>query len=312
MYYGNADVTSQQNKTVVWDENTKMVQHLQESPANGVAGHLDSTQYANNGTPQGFDGTATSTTNGTGQIDGADVFDGSDYVDCGNDESLDITDKITISAWVELDDIDSDAIILSKGDIDGEGGYILRRFSSGKFYAYTYIDGDWYNNLLYGDISQADKWYNVVLTFDGDISKLYVNNILVDEKTYSGTIEKTTSDLKLGTNGDNSRYFPGTIDEVRVSNTARSADWIATEYNNQSNPTEFYSLGIEEVPSPVALSSFTYRKAITIDHTKVSADLTDFPVLVNLPTDASLASHAQADGDDILFTSNDISWSTGT
>jgi outer membrane protein assembly factor BamB len=33
----------------------------------------------------------------------------------------------------------------------------------------------------------------------------------------------------------------GLIDEVRISNVARSAAWITTEYNNQSSPATFYS-----------------------------------------------------------------------
>jgi hypothetical protein len=36
------------------------------------------------------------------------------------------------------------------------------------------------------------------------------------------------------------------IDEARVSCSARSADWIKTEYNNQSSPAAFYTLGPEE------------------------------------------------------------------
>ena len=51
--------------------------------------------------------------------------------------------------------------------------------------------------------------------------------------------------------------------------------------------------------------SWQFRKEITIDATKVSSGPhTDFPVLVNLTSDASLAANAQADGDDILFTSS--------
>ena len=51
--------------------------------------------------------------------------------------------------------------------------------------------------------------------------------------------------------------------------------------------------------------SWQLRKSITIDATKVSSGPhTDFPVLVNLSSDASLAANAQTDGDDILFTSS--------
>ncbi|MEE8264025.1 MAG: DUF2341 domain-containing protein, partial [Gammaproteobacteria bacterium] len=48
-----------------------------------------------------------------------------------------------------------------------------------------------------------------------------------------------------------------------------------------------------------------FRKALSIDQGKVTATLTDFPVLVNLGSDADLAADAQPDFDDILFTSDD-------
>jgi hypothetical protein len=53
-------------------------------------------------------------------------------------------------------------------------------------------------------------------------------------------------------------------------------------------------------------TSWTYRKAITIDHTKVpNTDQASFPVLVSLTSDAGLSTHARTDGYDILFTSSD-------
>ena len=51
-------------------------------------------------------------------------------------------------------------------------------------------------------------------------------------------------------------------------------------------------------------TSWQYRKQITIDHTKVQEDLTDFPVLISI-TDNDLKTKAQEDGDDILFTDFD-------
>jgi hypothetical protein len=35
------------------------------------------------------------------------------------------------------------------------------------------------------------------------------------------------------------QLFDGMIDEVRISNVARSDTWIKTEYNNQNSPTSF-------------------------------------------------------------------------
>src|SRR6266498_101169 len=39
--------------------------------------------------------------------------------------------------------------------------------------------------------------------------------------------------------------FKGSVDELRVSSIARSSDWIATEFSNQSSPATFYTLGAE-------------------------------------------------------------------
>ena len=52
-------------------------------------------------------------------------------------------------------------------------------------------------------------------------------------------------------------------------------------------------------------SSWQYRKKITIDSTKVDADLTDFPVLVKLTSTNFDFSKARSDGFDIRFTSSD-------
>ena len=47
-----------------------------------------------------------------------------------------------------------------------------------------------------------------------------------------------------------------------------------------------------------------YRKAITVNSSHVDANLTDFPLLIDV-TDTELDSGVQPDGDDILFTSDD-------
>ncbi len=49
---------------------------------------------------------------------------------------------------------------------------------------------------------------------------------------------------------------------------------------------------------------WTYRKQITIPYSKVNGPLTNFPVLIDI-TDSDLAAHAQGDGDDIVFTTDE-------
>ena len=42
--------------------------------------------------------------------------------------------------------------------------------------------------------------------------------------------------------GAGTDYFKGIIDEVRLSSVARSPSYITASYNNQNNPSTFYTL----------------------------------------------------------------------
>jgi hypothetical protein len=70
-----------------------------------------------------------------------------------------------------------------------------------------------------------------------------------------------------------------------------------------------YQAGTQSVTQTITKAwydpNWQYRKQITIDCTKVSSDLVDFPVLIDQTSDADLASHARNDGWDIVFTSSD-------
>ncbi|MCK5413091.1 MAG: DUF2341 domain-containing protein, partial [Candidatus Pacebacteria bacterium] len=322
MYYGNATIASQQNPTVVWDSNHKMVQHLSEDPSTGAPQSIDSTQYSNDGTSAG---SMTSGDQVAGQIDGSLDFDGTDdYVNAGNDASLDITGNISVSGWVYINNIDTEDVAFVsniKYDSGFLGGFYLgewytsstRRFifQIGKSTEDTFVQAiDSTRNVS----NYYNQWLYLTGVYNGTNVLLYLNGVQIKSSAYNGLNSSNVNDLVIGKHSYSSNYLNGTIDEVRVSNTARSADWIATEYNNQSQPTEFYFIGIEEVQSPSNLSAWSYRKAITIDNTKVSgsSDLTNFPVLINLPTDANLATNAQVDGDDILFTTSSTNWATAT
>jgi hypothetical protein len=74
-----------------------------------------------------------------------------------------------------------------------------------------------------------------------------------------------------------SSFFKGGIDEVRISSVARSAYWIAAEYANQSTPNTFYaiSIGAELVASgpssPITISGLTLGETYTFIATAVNA-----------------------------------------
>ena len=74
---------------------------------------------------------------------------------------------------------------------------------------------------------------------------------------------------------------------------------------NSAGDNSSYEVKWSDDPDPGWYNpNWNYRKNITINYTKVDAALTNFPVLINV-TDSDLATDAQDDGDDILFTASD-------
>jgi hypothetical protein len=53
----------------------------------------------------------------------------------------------------------------------------------------------------------------------------------------------------------------GIGDEFRVSDDEKSAAWVTTGFNNQSNPVAFYTVGAEEQSTPVESSSWSGLKS---------------------------------------------------
>jgi hypothetical protein len=74
---------------------------------------------------------------------------------------------------------------------------------------------------------------------------LYKNGTLVGSASCTpGTLNNF--DIGNNSGGDTNYGWQGYLDEFRTSNSVRSADWIKTEYNNQSSPSSFVSVGITQ------------------------------------------------------------------
>jgi len=162
--------------------------------------------------------------------------------------------------------------------------------------------------ILYGyvksevvNVSIDTNWHYVSLTYDGSNLKLYKDGEEVDSTSLSGAISTTDNNLLLG------EYMTGTLDELRVSDTARGAAWINTTYQNTNSPTTFATFGTQVG----ALTAWSYRKQIWINASQIENDLPYFPVLVST-TDANLKNNAHATGNDIIFTNSSVNWSTGS
>jgi hypothetical protein len=95
------------------------------------------------------------------------------------------------------------------------------------------------------DFSLAE-WNYIVCRLDRATDLLYI---------YGNGTQDATGDASALGNIDNSKslrlpmspsyYFDGWVDEFRLTNLSRSANWIQTEYINYHDPSSFYTVGSE-------------------------------------------------------------------
>jgi hypothetical protein len=167
-------------------------------------------------------------------------------------------------------------------------------------------------------VSLVGTWQHIVFIWDGTGAgefRVYLNGtsndvdyVRLGTHTAWNTFSIGTEDDDIdgpGGDAEGDRFIHAVLSEFRLSNDLRSSDWIATEFENQNNPQEFYSIDSEEnytEPFDWDYTPLNYRKEIIIDSTKVSGDLINFPVLIDLyDEDLRDIDKVQTDGDDILF-----------
>jgi hypothetical protein len=288
-------------KQNVWTNNFVGVWYLNETATDeGTTGtHYDST--SNN-----HDGDQVENENIAGQVGNGQDFDGDDdWIDVGS--SIPNLTSATWSAWVKQDTADDYACVIAKWAAGDEGWLFAAR--STKIAVETPNDTVYYST----NTMSINTWYHIAATADGSVVRMYKDGSADETTSQSSAINNTGTSTYIGRIPNFAWYYPGIIDEVRLSNAARSAAWINAEYDNQDDPSTFVVEQTAENAETYAGwydSNWVYRKHIRIDSSRVAGDVEYFPVLIN-STDqdwrdtANSGNVAQADGGDILFTSSD-------
>lgn len=244
IHYGNSSITtSQEDKAGVWGSSFALVTHLEDGIT--VTG-ADST--GNNHTPLiGSNVPAV-----TGQIDGGsshfsgDVDNTLRYAEIS--DSLSPTTAVTLSLWFKRQGVSTNQIVVNKGDgATNPGSSYEFAFNTSNQLRFEINDGSAWKTATYSTaISDTTIWHLAHGTFDGSDVKIYTEGVLRTTTAFSGSINNSTSSLFYGLASNGTLRYVGHLDEVRVATgVARSADWIATEFNNQSSPGTFFSVGGE-------------------------------------------------------------------
>ncbi len=147
-----------------------------------------------------------------------------DYVDCGNDSVFDITDEITVAAWVNINIVDEDwQIIVAKGDS------AWRLSTDQAEYRFHFaICGEPWENLVSGSTEvNSGEWHHVCGTYDGGMIRLYVDGVLDANKVCTDEIPTNSYNVYIGENSEaTGRYWDGLIDDVAIFDHALNTDEI--------------------------------------------------------------------------------------
>lgn len=283
IYYGNSLATEPSASSTygsqnVWDSNFKAVYHFKETGTNPTV--YDSTSNGINSSSQTW-------TPGSGKIDGGASLNGSSqYITLPTATALNITGNLTIEAYVKTSSYTGNAHIV--------GGYNPSSPNNG--YAISVTDTSGYQGKLaywngsawrYGSTVVSDgNWHDVAVTLNGTTLQFYLDGS-PDGASQAGAAPNSYLGSRYLGNISNRGYVNGIIDEIRISNMARSAGWRKTSYNNQNSPTTFLAVGNEENCFPLTpINSSPVNSAVN-QFTEVTLSASDFSSPVGLTHFAS-------------------------
>ncbi len=193
----------------------------------------DSSGNGNNGTISGATWVA-------GKIGNALSFDGvNDYVDAGNNTSLQITGSISLEGWIKINNLSVNSGLFGRGHGLGSNnnyGYFIT------YYAPTNaLYFDTYNTTKKDSLSKTNaiidnNWHHIAATWDGTTSanrkKLYIDGVLIAQKTSSiASIGIPSYNFRIGIDSKDIYPANATIDEIKVYNRALSASEVLADYN---------------------------------------------------------------------------------
>ena len=158
----------------------------------------------------------------------------------------------TVEFWAKIDDDHSD-----EGNMDFFGYH-----ASGNHNEFTLFKVASLNLIIKGALLDSDvdattsDWTYLMIVYDpGGTSKIYQDGELAEQVdgTSGNKGQRHNGEFVLGAEIDKSsgelvvnNELQGDLDEFRVSNTVRSADWAAASYCNQNGSNDCQTIGPEE------------------------------------------------------------------
>ncbi len=209
----------------VWTSDYKGVWHFESASG-------DSTVNANTGTD-------TSITYTTGKIgNGASLNGTSSRITTTDSITLTSTASLTISAWVYVDTLSS--VYRRAAGFLPSNAAVMGLTNGNKFRWFVLTTGGAVD--IGSSLSPSTAtWYYLTGTYNGTNTILYINGSVDTSTARTTNFVTASSAMQIGADATTpGEFWPGDLDEMRVSQNVKSANWILTEYNNQSDEAGFW------------------------------------------------------------------------
>lgn len=233
--YGDSGITTDGSSASTWDSNYKWVAHLG-----------DGTTLSAKDSVSGNSGTITAATATAGQVDGGASFNGtSAQINVGHPAALNFagTKLATVEAWIKRATATSSGGIFNNRDSGWTFSLNVAPAGAGQMKMSKYAVAD----ITVGTVPQDTSWHHIVGVWDSAEQRVYIDGAVTSGvgTNSANFLAGAGEDSRIGFDNVDTDYFDGLIDELRVSNSVRSADWITTAFNNQNAPGTFLVMGTE-------------------------------------------------------------------
>jgi hypothetical protein len=174
------------------------------------------------------------------------------------------TSPATVSLWMYVPSLSGVATIagFQQGYLGGGCDKILYLDSANKLHFYAYNGTSYVTSTPSAALPQA-TWTYVAGTVGTSGEFAYVNGAQVGTGANTASYTSYASaNISLGNacSAVANAELTFSADEYRISTTQRSANWIATEYNNQSAPSSFLTVG-----SLTSVGASTKKRIIVVN-----------------------------------------------
>src|SRR5208282_507858 len=231
--YGNSSIsTDQSNPTGVWDTNYTGVYHM-DGASNAQV--IDSTSNARSSTANSGQST-------TGKWGNALQYTAASSQSTKLPAPWSSQSAFTFSGWIKVPNATKASLIVEGRQAGSfEGAIVYCNTTTG--YPVMYVHGTVGLATATGTLNSEDNnWHYLAGTYDGATAIIYADASTPASNASTCTMNVWNTSFYVAEDLSGNYYSSSNM-ELRISNIARAAGWIQTEYQNQSSPSTFYTLG---------------------------------------------------------------------